>query len=170
MIDTEVGTSESVCWEDFPVGRIIRSRGLTVTESHVVIWSMVAGDWVPLHVDAEVAAASRFGQRVAHGPLTLALALGLIVQTGAFGDAVVAWLGLDEVRATAPVFFDDTITVRVEVIDAALSSRPGVGKARLAYSVVNQRSEQVMTFSSSFLLTTQQNEVHAISTPWRPIP
>lgn len=147
--------SSAVCWEDFPVGREIRSRGLTVTETHVVTWSMVAGDWVPLHTDAVAAAASRFGQRIAHGPLTLSLALGLIVQTGAFGDAVVAWLGLDEVRASAPVFFDDTIRIVATVIDTSLSSKPGVGKAHMRYSVTNQRGEEVMSFMSGFLLTAR---------------
>jgi itaconyl-CoA hydratase len=148
-------SSATVCWEDFPVGREIQSRGLTVTETHVVTWSMVAGDWVPLHTDAVAAAASRFGQRIAHGPLTLALALGLIVQTGAFGDAVIAWLGLDEVRAKAPVFFDDTIRIVATVMNAVPSSKPGVGKAHMRYSVTNQRGEDVMTFMSGFLLTAR---------------
>jgi itaconyl-CoA hydratase len=157
MTIVETASPPAVYWEDFPVGREIRSRGLTVTETHVVMWSMVAGDWVPLHTDAVAAAQSRFGQRIAHGPLTLSLALGLIVQTGAFGDAVIAWLGLDEVRAKAPVLFDDTIRILATVTDASRSSKPGVGKAHVRYSITNQRGEEVMSFMSGFLLTARDH-------------
>ena len=157
MTVISAASTAEVCWEDFPIGREIHSAGLTVTETHVVTWSMVTGDCVPLHTDAVAAAASRFGRRVAHGPLTLSLALGLIVKTGAFGDAVIAWLGLDEVRAKAPVFFDDTIRITVTVVDAAPSSRPGAGKVHMRYSVANQHSEEVMSFMSGFLLTARDH-------------
>ncbi|MEQ8718286.1 MAG: MaoC/PaaZ C-terminal domain-containing protein [Acidimicrobiales bacterium] len=145
----------NVAWEDFAVGRAVRSQGLTVTETHLVMWSMTCGDWYPLHTNAEFAKETRFGHRIVHGPLTLALSLGLIVQTTVFGDAVVAWLGLDEVRATAPVFIDDTITVTATVLEASRSSKPEYGKAHLGYSITNQDDAEVMTFVSGFLLTTR---------------
>ena len=94
------------------VGDRYRTESITVTETHVVNWAGLTGDWVPLHVDAEYAAATEFGERIAHGPLTLALALGLVTRTGIFGDCVVAWLGLDKVRLPLPVRFGDTITRR----------------------------------------------------------
>jgi itaconyl-CoA hydratase len=141
-----------VSWELFPVGRRITSAAVTVTETHVVGWASLTGDWVPLHMDAEYARSTPFGQRIAHGPLTLALALGLVVRTGVFGDAVVAWLGLDEVRLPGPVFFGDTVHAEVEVLESRPTSRPERGLAVLGYAVRNQRDEVVMTFRSSFLL------------------
>ena len=117
---------------------------------------MAVGDWLPIHVDAEAAASSRFGERIAHGPLTFSLALGLIVQTGAFGDAVVAWLGLGELRAAAPVRIGDTIRVVATVRDSERSSNPAYGKAWLHYSVTNQHGSEVMTFLSGFLLLTAE--------------
>lgn len=139
-------------WESFELGRVIRSDAVTVTETHVVNWASLTGDWVPLHMNAEYAAETPFGERIAHGPLTLALALGLIVRTGVFGDAVDAWLGLDEVRLPLPVKFGDTIDVEVEVRERRLTSRPGRGLVVLSYTVHNQRREVVMTFTSTFFL------------------
>ncbi len=142
-------------WESFEVGDRHVTDSITVTETHVVNWAGLTGDWVPLHVDAEYAATSVFGQRVAHGPLTLALALGLGTRTGVFGDSVIAWLGLDEVRLPGPVFFGDTIRTSIEVVERRPTSKPGRGLTVLEYSVSNQRGEVVMTFRSSFFLAMQ---------------
>jgi itaconyl-CoA hydratase len=139
-------------WESFELGRMIRSDAVTVTETHVVNWASLTGDWVPLHVNAEYARQTPFGERIAHGPLTLALALGLVVRTGVFGDSVAAWLGLDQVRLPLPVKFGDTVDVEAEVTERRLTSRPGTGLVVLSYTVRNQRRQAVMTFTSSFLL------------------
>lgn len=139
-------------WESFTLGSTTHSEHITVTETHVVNWASLTGDWVPLHMDAEYAAVTPFGQRIAHGPLTFSLALGLITRTGLFGDSVVAWLGVDELRLPSPVLFGDTIGVAVEVTETRVTSKPERGLTVLAYTVTNQRDEVVMTFKSSFLL------------------
>ena len=148
---SDVATSEPV-WEHFPVGRTFRSDAVTITETHVVTWASLTGDWVPLHMDAEYASRTAFGQRIAHGPLTLSMALGLVVRSGVFGQSVLAWLGLDELRLPLPVMFGDTVHARVVVEQARETSKPDRGLAVLRYGVVNQREETVMTFLSSFLL------------------
>lgn len=148
-------------WEDFRIGLRVSSAGVTVTEAHVVNWAGLTGDWSSFHVDAEAAAGSVFGERVAHGPLTLALALGLVTQTGVFGDAIVAWLGLDEVRLPGPVRIGDTIQVVAEVVDTAPTSNPGRGRSVLAYRVRNQAGQVVMSFRSAFLLRRRQRALAA---------
>jgi acyl dehydratase len=139
-------------WDSFSVGDRYHTESITVTESHVVTWAALTGDWVPLHVDAEYAAATEFGERIAHGPLTLALALGLATRTGIFGNCVLAWLGLDAMRLPLPVRFGDTIHAEVFVRECRPTSKPGRGLVVLDYSVCNQRQEVVMTFASTFLL------------------
>ena len=139
-------------WDSFSVGDHYRTESITVTETHVVTWAGLTGDWVPLHVDAEYAAATDFGERVAHGPLTLALALGLATRSGIFGDCVLAWLGLDEVRLPLPVRFGDTIHADVSVRERRPTSKAGRGIVVLDYAVRNQGDETVMTFASTFLL------------------
>jgi itaconyl-CoA hydratase len=139
-------------WDSFSVGDRYRTESITVTETHVVTWAGLTGDWVPLHVDAEYAAASEFGERIAHGPLTLALALGLATRSGIFGNSVLAWLGLDDMRLPLPVRLGDTIHADVEVRQCRPTSKPGRGVVVLDYIVRNQRDETVMTFTSTFLL------------------
>lgn len=146
------------CWESFEIGDRHVTEAITVTETHVVTWAGLTGDWVPLHVDAEYAASTVFGQRIAHGPLTLGLALGLGTRTGIFGDSVIAWLGLDEVRLPKPVFFGDTIRATIEVLERRTTSKPGRGLTVLGYQVTNQRDEVVMTFRSSFFLAMRPVE------------
>ncbi|WP_413805775.1 MaoC family dehydratase [Streptomyces sp. OE57] len=138
-------------WEDLKAGDVLRGPGVTVTDAHLVNWAGLTGDWVSLHLNEDYASTTPFGGRIGHGPLSLALSLGLITQTGRFGN-VLAWLGLDEVRATGPVRVGDTIRPVAEVAEARPSSKPGRGVWTLSYRTLNQRDETVMTFTSSFLV------------------
>lgn len=138
-------------WEDLITGDRIRSNGITVTEAHLVTWAGLTGDIVSLHLDAEYAATTPFGERIGHGPLTLSVALGMVTQTGFFTN-VAAWLGLDEVRAKRPVCIGDTVHVEATVAEARETSKPSNGVWRIDYDVRNQRDETVMTFTSSFLV------------------
>lgn len=138
-------------WDALSTGDRLRSPGLTITEAHLVNWAGLTGDRVSLHLDAQYAAGTPFGRRIGHGPLTLSAALGLMTQTGYFTH-VVAWLGLDEVRALAPVFIGDTIHVEAEVAVARETKKPQNGLWTIDYTVVNQNDETVMTFTSSFLI------------------
>src|SRR5574340_130705 len=126
-------------WEDLRVGDVIRGTGITVTEAHLVTWAGLTGDIVSLHLDEEYASATQFGQRIAHGPFTLAVSLGLLTQTGYFTN-VVAWLGLDEVRALAPVVLGDTVRPEAELVvgrpctRVLVVSRPAPVRARTCSS------------------------------------
>ena len=146
-------------WEDLVEGDVVIGPGVTMTDAHLVTWAGLTGDIVSLHIDEEYAAKTQFGQRIAHGPLTLSLCLGLMTHTGYF-TSVVAWLGLDEVRAQAPVFIGDTIHPEATVTESRLTSRGGQGLWTLSYRAVNQRGETVMTFRSSFLVATAPDRSH----------
>jgi hypothetical protein len=75
-------------WEDLVAGDVIRTAGMTITEAHLVQWAGLTGDLVSLHLDETYAATTPFGQRIAHGPLTMSLGLGLMTQTGYFNNVV----------------------------------------------------------------------------------
>ena len=142
-------------WEDFPVGRTITTPRLTVTETHLVQFSSLTGDWYPVHTDAEWAARSPFGQRIAHGPLTFALAVGLMYQSQAYGEALHAFLGADHVRAMSPVFIGDTVHVVATVTGSRSSKNPERGIVSLKYTVRNQRDEDVMSFDFILLMRSR---------------
>lgn len=138
-------------WEDLATGDELHSTGITITEAHLVNWAGLTGDIVQFHIDADYAASTPFGERIAHGPLTLSVSLGLVTQLGYMGN-VIAWLGLDEVRASKPVLIGDTISVQAVVREARATSKPENGVWTLDYSTRNQHGDVVMTFTSSFLV------------------
>jgi len=148
-------------WEDLEKGATITGPGMTITDAHLLGWCGLTGDLVSLHLDDEFAAASPFGARVAAGPLTMALGLGLITQTGIFGN-VRAWLGVDAVRALAPVYVGDTIRPEVILADSKETKRPDQGLWTLDYTVRNQRDETVMTFTSRKLIFKRPRQDAAV--------
>lgn len=143
-------------WEDFPVGKEVTTPSVTVTEAHLVQFAGLTGDCYPVHTDAEWAGRSSFGQRIAHGPLTFSLAVGCMYQSQFYGDAILAWLGGDRIRATAPVFIGDTVHVVARVTGCRPAKDPARGVVDLDYSVRNQRDEEVMTLSLTMLMRSRE--------------
>ena len=95
------------------------------------------------------------GQRIAHGMLTLSIASGLAPRTEATTPVeILAFLGMDKVRFTAPVFIGDTIRVESEVIEARPSkSMPGAGILKFKNTVKNQRDEDVATWETALMVS-----------------
>ena len=85
-------------------GARFASRGRTITESDLVSFSALTGDWHPQHADADWAAASQFGERIAHGMLVLSYAIGLLPIDP---DRVVALRGIRGVIFKRPVPIGD---------------------------------------------------------------
>ena len=139
-------------WEDFSVGDKVTSMAITVTEAHLVTWAGLTMDYYPLHMDKEYAAGTPFKERIAHGPLTFALAVGLMGTTGYAKDSVIAWLGVTDMRIPAPVKIGDTIRLRAEITELRETKNPNQGLTVMRYEVVNQRDETVMTFDMKFLM------------------
>ena len=132
--------------DDFNVGDIYTTSSITVTEAHLVNWAGLTMDFYPLHMDKEYASKTTFGERIAHGPLIFAMAVGLVGVAGFAGDSAIAWLGVDNMKMLAPCRIGDTITVVVEVIDKQDTSKPEKGIQVWRYSVKNQREETIMVF------------------------
>jgi len=78
----QIEEGAAMCWSDpferLSVGQRFRSPQRTVRDTDVIIFSALTGDWHPQHCDPEWAAASPFGERIAHGMLILSLAVGLV--------------------------------------------------------------------------------------------
>ena len=55
--------------EDFAEGQLLVTRGRTITETDVVMFAAMTGDYNPLHTDAVFGRSTVFGQRIAHGML-----------------------------------------------------------------------------------------------------
>ena len=110
----------------------------TITEADLVNFAGVSGDFNPLHMDAEFAKESLFGQRVAHGILVLGIATGLRQGIGLFDGTLMGLLELRDWRFLAPVFIGDTVRVETEVVDLRPTSKPDRGVMTQRISVLKQ--------------------------------
>lgn len=137
-------------FEDFELGDTMTTRGRTVDIGDITAFAGLTGDHYQLHTDAAFMAGNRFGQRIAHGPLTFSLAVGLIGLSGFYGDAIVALIEITGLKASKPVFAGDTLHVVASIVvhDA---SGPKYGTLGVNYSVRNQSGEEVMTFLQTML-------------------
>ena len=139
-------------WEDFGVGFNFKTPSITVTETHVVNWAGLTMDFYPLHVDEVYASQTVFKGRIAHGPLIFGLAVGLAAQAKIEGGAMIAWLGVDNMKMLAPVRIGDTITVFISVIDKRETKKESQGLQTWQYTVKNQRDEAVMMLDMKFIM------------------
>ena len=132
-------------FEDFPLGTVCVTGGRTVDISDISMFAGLTGDHYPLHTDEQYASQTQFGGRIAHGPLTFSIAVGLVALAGFLGEAIVALREVVSIRALKPVRPGDTVHVRAEVVAAEPARRPEHGILTLDYQVINQHEETVMT-------------------------
>ena len=128
-------------FEDIEVGEEYESPGRTVTETDIVLFAGLSGDYNVLHTDAEFMKKSIFGERIAHGLLGLAIQSGLFYRAGP-AYATLAFLGL-RWKFKAPIKIGDTIRVRARVAAKRETSKPDRGIVVLERRVLNQRDEVV---------------------------
>ena len=129
-------------FEDIEVGDEYLSPGRTVTETDIVTFAGLSGDYNVLHTDAEFMKGSIFGERVAHGLLGLAISSGLGTRAMARPYATLAFLGL-RWRFKGPIKIGDTIKVRMKVTAKRETSKPDRGIVTVQRHVLNQRGEVV---------------------------
>ena len=136
------GFGRGLYFEEFEEGLTVTSVGRTVTETDIVQFAGLTGDWNLIHTDAEFAKESMFGERVAHGLLGLAIASGLGVRLGFMEGTVEAFTGLDW-KFRGPIKIGDTIHITVTVTQKKAMKRLGGGFVVFDVAVVNQRGEKV---------------------------
>lgn len=133
---------QGMFFEDFVVGEAVVTRGRTVTESDIVTFAGLSGDYNSIHVDAVAAAGDSFGQRVAHGLLVQSIASGLAVMSGVIEGTVLAFRQLT-VKFSEPVFIGDTIHVELTIADKKALPRVGGGNVFFKVNVINQDGKAV---------------------------
>jgi acyl dehydratase len=131
-------------FEEFAVGQVIEHAiRRTVTEADNTLFSVMTMNPQPLHLDAEFAAASEFGQRLVNSLFTLGLMIGLSVGDTTIGTTI-ANLGMTDVRFPKPVFHGDTLHAVTRILAVRDSkSRADAGLVEFEHSAINQRGEIV---------------------------
>jgi 3-hydroxybutyryl-CoA dehydratase len=131
-------------FEELSVG-MSAERARTVTADDVLRYAEVTGDFNPVHVDAEVAAKSRFGGLIAHGMLSAAYVSAVLGMDLPGPGAIYL---AQTLKFTRPVKPGDTITARVEVLEVIAARR----RVRLATTCRNQHDEPVLEGEATVLV------------------
>ena len=139
------------CFDDIEIGEEYRTPGITVTEYQVMQYAAVSTDFWEPHTNEEFAKGTKFGRRIAHGLLGLALTDGLKNRSDFNARAIGAlhW-SWDFVH---PIFIGDTVHVRFQVSDKRPSrSKPDCGVITLDMELINQRDEVTQRGQGHFLI------------------
>ena len=149
-------------YEDISVGDKVVSAGRTITETDIVNFAGLSGDYNTLHTDAEYAKGSIAGERLAHGLLPLVIGSGLFTRTSynmAMMGSLTAFTEIKSWKFKRPVLIGDTIRVEAEILEKT-DDRPEKKSAKVVIrrSIVNQRDEMVQTGEFVLLIKKRENQ------------
>lgn len=131
-------------YEEFEVGQKIVTVGRTIAEGDIMNFAGLSGDYNQIHTDADFAAKSYYGQRIAHGLLGLSITSGLAMRTGVLEGTVIAFREIAGWKFTKPVFIGDTIHAELTVTETKPYPRLSGGSVSIDFDVRNQKNETVM--------------------------
>ena len=142
-------------FEEFEVGMTITSPGRTITESDIVSFAGLSGDYTQIHTDVEFSKSSPLGRRVAHGLLGLAVASGLAARTGVLEGTALAFREINDWKFIKPIFIGDTVHILMTVIEVKGLPRLGGGAVSIELRVINQNEETLMKGVWKVLMASQ---------------
>lgn len=139
-------------WEDFEPGDVFEHRpGRTVLDVDNIWFTLLTMNPQQVHFDAVYAAKTEWKKLLVDSTFTLALVSGMSVRT--VSAKVVANLGWDKVKLTAPVFAGDTLYAESTVLHKRESkSRPGQGIVTVETRGLNQDGVEVIRFERTMLI------------------
>lgn len=144
-------------YEGFTEGETIRhERRRTISESDNQRFCDLTMNQQPLHLDAEFAAGTTFGERVVNGLYTMSLAVGLTIPDTTEGT-IVANLGYDAVEHPAPVFHGDTVRAETTVLEKRLTSDGDRGIVTMQVDTYNQDDALVCSFERTALVERDES-------------
>ena len=149
--------SYEVHFETLSIGDTFTTAARTVTEADIVAFAGLSGDYNALHTDAEYAAGTPHGGRIAHGLLVLSIVSGLSTRLPVMKCMERTILGLASLqcRWRRPTKIGDTIHVVLEVVDKQPGAKSDRGCVVLRRTAINQRGEAVMESDWSLILRRQ---------------
>lgn len=141
-------------FEDFEAGERFTTKERKVERKDVLAFAELTWDHNSLHTDDSFAKSQGFqGGAIAHGLLTLSMALGLWDSLGMTGNTIVAFAGINKVSFRAPVFPGDVLHLESEVASTrGLKSRPDAGLVTLEMKMAKSGGEVVLEAEAVLIL------------------
>ncbi|ARK26431.1 acyl dehydratase (plasmid) [Sporosarcina sp. P37] len=147
-------------YEDFQIGDKFLSPSRTVTETDVVNFAGLSGDYNLLHMDKEYAKNTVFQERIAHGLLGLSIGSGLFTRTELnrrMSKNLIALLGLESWEFLAPIKISDTIHLEIEIVDKKKTSKQDRGVVKFNRKIINQNGITVQEGLTPMMIARRTN-------------
>ena len=141
-------------FEDFKVGQQYLTKGRTITETDLILFSGISGVYSPLHLDEEYCKNTIFKRRIAHGPLVMAISNGLVGMLNLYEDSLIALLEI-ECKFNNPVFIGDTVKATEIVCSKRETKKAGRGIVVFERHIYNQNEDEVKNIKVVVLLKTR---------------
>lgn len=145
-------------YEDLAEGQTFTSQARTVTETDLMAFAMLSGDWNPIHTDEEFAKKTHFGQRVVHGLFGLSMMTGLLDRTGLFGGSAIAMLDINNWQFKRPIFVGDTLHFEMEIVSKRLTRSGDRGIVDRKFTLINQKGEVVQEGHIGVMVQVNEGE------------
>jgi len=144
-------------FDDFVVGEEYITPTRTLTETDVVLFAAMSGDYNELHTSEAFGKTTQFGRRIGHGLLGLAVSHGLFFRLGLVEGTAIAFLGIDSWKFEAPFFLGDTIRVKVRVAEKTPSrSKPDRGVIRFFFQVLKEDQSVIQSGFKTIMIRRKQ--------------
>jgi acyl dehydratase len=148
-------------FEDYAAGQVYELGPVVMDEAEILDFGR-RFDPQPFHTDPAIGMASPFGGLAASGWHVCAVMMRLLVDGLISRAASLGSPGMEQIRWVKPVRPGDALKCRLKITSARRSrSRPDRGIISMDITVVNQRSEVVMTCSGAGLYRTRPAQLKA---------
>ncbi|MGA0565188.1 MaoC/PaaZ C-terminal domain-containing protein [Ancylobacter sp. VNQ12] len=145
-------------FEDFEVGQVFKTSGRTLTETDLQMFSMLTGDWNPIHSDAEFARASRFGERLLHGTLGVALCIGLLHPLGIFDGTAIAMLSIEKWQFRRPLLLNTTVHLELQIVEKEGGRTGKSGRIGRLFLLKDQHGDVLQEGRADVLVMTRAGQ------------
>lgn len=135
----------TLSFTELAAGRRLTGRARTLTDADLTIFTMLIGDWHPIHADEEYARTTPLGRRIFHGSFGVAVASGMVANLLELREPIIAALGFREWSFRAPLFIGDTVHAEVEILGTRVTSDGARGIVEWRVDLVNQSGAVVQT-------------------------
>jgi len=145
-------------FDEFVVGEEYETPGRTMTETDVVMFAALSGDYNELHTSEAFGRSTQFGRRIGHGLLGLAVSHGLFFRLGLVEGTAIAFLGIESWKFEAPFFPGDTIRVKVKVAEKTPSrSKPDRGVVKFHFNLVKEDGTMIQSGVKTIMIRRKQS-------------
>jgi 3-hydroxybutyryl-CoA dehydratase len=147
-------------YDDFEIGQRFESEERIITQEDVLAFANLSGDRNRLHIDPAYAKNTIFKSTIAHGMLTLSMALGLWHSLELTNETVIAFVALDQASFKLPVYPGDKIRLLSEVVSKRdLKSKNDAGLITWRDIVMDSRNQsEVLNYERTFMVKKKNGE------------